>query len=145
MLVNGDTLFAVIYVSSASQSFTLEQAMQIASARQEFARSRNTTGLLVYASGNFLRYIEGRESDVRAVANEERIKAPQQDVINLYEGPINHLYFENYNMAVKIIGSKELQPMDTFNDADSIEHLQLCLSMDDKAMRVIKRFIKSNH
>jgi len=68
--------FCRIYVSSANINFTLEQAKSISDIRRAYCRDHDVTGLLVYGSGNFLRFLEGEKSKVLDVYNTELKEGP---------------------------------------------------------------------
>ena len=59
-------LFALAYVSNAGQ-LSLQKIETILQSAQNFNRSVNVTGVLLYSNGNFLQYLEGDNAALTTV------------------------------------------------------------------------------
>jgi len=92
-------LHAIVYVSSATR---LPDESTITHLLQR-ARQRNlehgVTGLLLYADGSFMQYIEGPQAGLTVVYNVIRRDALHHSLIELLNEPVGEREFADWTMA----------------------------------------------
>lgn len=141
--VSGE-IWGIGYVSAASQPFTVEEMTTIKQEIQSDCSSKNISGILIYAEGNVLCFIEGPKDIVLNQYNQVLRDTRHKNLVKLFSGPILSRYFEDFGLALKFEGNRVFASLDDFNTIERQVYLDECLNMEDKVMKLISDFIKNN-
>jgi len=98
--------YAICYVSTANDLLKFE-VDELLNATATNNKLKSISGLLIYNSGNFFQYMEGRKEDIenlyfKKIADDKR----HRDPILLMQKDINTLYFDGYETGFTSILEK---------------------------------------
>lgn len=106
-----DSLQAIVYTSSAVWLLKQEEIDHLL----ERARTRNqkagVSGLLLYCNGNFMQYIEGRESNLMPIYDIILADRLHHNIFELVNEPVTTREFAGWSMAYSVIESAELDKL----------------------------------
>ena len=91
-------LFALVYVSNAGQ-LSLQKIETILQSAQDFNRSVNVTGVLLYSNGNFLQYLEGDNMALTTVYERIKSATSHSKLTILLNTSIKQRYFSDWDMG----------------------------------------------
>jgi hypothetical protein len=98
-------LFAIVYVSTAARAVGLDELMRLL----EGARRRNAqeglTGVLLYADGRFMQYLEGPAAGLSRVYASIKHHPLHYGLIDLVRQPIQARAFADWAMAFHLVGA----------------------------------------
>jgi hypothetical protein len=100
-------LYHVLYASSAPRpldDLALGRLLEVA--RRNNARVA-VTGMLLYADGNFIQYLEGAEEAVRGVFERVRDDPRHHGVLTISEGPVEQRVFADWSMGFHKLATNE--------------------------------------
>ena len=121
-------LWAIVYVSKAARPVTLDDLLQIL----EGARRRNVeegiTGVLLYADGYFMQYLEGPEAGLRRVYSIIKTHPLHYGLIDLVREPVLTRGFAEWSMACHVVGAG--------GDSALSDHYDLLASRLGAAVRI---------
>ena len=107
----GPRLWAIVYVSKSARSVTSGDLRRIL----EGARRRNVeegiTGVLLYADGYFMQYLEGAEAALHRVYAVIKTDPLHYGLINLVRETIQTRAFADWSMACHVIGAGGDSPL----------------------------------
>ena len=102
-----EQLYRLLYVSTA-RHFLDDQELE---ALLDQARARNRTagltGMLIYAEGNFLQYVEGPRHEVEALVARLERDTRHHGIIRLIDGYIDRRIFSDWSMGYRSLGKGE--------------------------------------
>ena len=110
------TLFCLVYVSSAPEPFSNEDLFALlATSRRNNARD-GVTGMLLYRQGNFMQVLEGTEDKVRFV--HERIQSDPRHggLITLLKQRMEARQFGGWAMGFRNLADPSLQQTPGYSD-----------------------------
>ena len=109
-------LWAVVYVSKAARPVTTDDLLQLL----EGARRRNVdegiTGVLLYADGYFMQYLEGPEAGMRRVYSIIKTHPLHYGLIDLVREPTSTREFTEWSMACHVVGEGGDSPLSDHYD-----------------------------
>ena len=116
MNASPQTIFQLVYVSSAKTKFS-EAELE---ALLDQSRQKNTrlglSGILLYADGNFMQLLEGEEKQVRSLY--ARIAGDPRHVgcMILISGPVAERTFPDWTMGFRNMASTEVKALPGYNN-----------------------------
>ncbi len=104
-------LWAIVYVSKAARAVTRDDLLHIL----EGARRRNAeegiTGVLLYANGYFMQYLEGPEAGLHKVYAIIKTHPLHYGLIDLVREPVPAREFAEWSMACHVVGTGSESPL----------------------------------
>lgn len=137
-------LHALIFVSSATEILSEESARYVVESERDNAKHKGLTGIVVFASGSVMRFMEG---DRRTVLNEFEFAKQNyfhSAVIKIVDKSIEQRYFEDYPLSYFPINYAPYNSLNDFNDPAMKELLNECLRLDCSLMKILRKFIQNN-
>lgn len=104
------TLLSVLYVSSATASFSDSQLIDFLRAWRDFNSAHAVTGFLLYEKGNFMQALEGPALDVNRLIDNIRDDPRNKGMIILWKKTITQREFPTWCMGFR--KSSDLSPED---------------------------------
>ena len=109
-------LWAIVYVSKAARPVTRDDLLHIL----EGARRRNVeegiTGVLLYADGYFMQYLEGPEAGLHRVYAIIKTHPLHYGLIDLVREPVHTREFAEWSMACHVVGAGGEPPLSDHYD-----------------------------
>lgn len=116
VLTPAETLFSLVYVSSASELFTTEDLVALL----DTARRNNTrdgvTGMLLYKAGNFMQVLEGEEQKVRTTHDRIARDTRHRGLITLLEQRNDTRQFGAWSMGFRNLADPSLRELPGFSE-----------------------------
>ena len=118
-------LWAIVYVSKAARPLTRDDLVHVL----EGARRRNLdegiTGVLLYADGYFMQYLEGPEAGLHKVYGLIKTHPLHYGLIDLVREPIAAREFAEWSMACHVVGRGSELPLSEHYDllASRLSHI----------------------
>lgn len=113
---HGDRLWAIVYVSKSARPVTADDLRQLL----EGARRRNVeegiTGVLLYADGYFMQYLEGAEAALHRVYAVIKAHPLHYGLIDLVRERIEAREFTEWSMACHVVGAGSASAMSDHYD-----------------------------
>lgn len=107
---------ALVYVSSARQPFsTADLSALLRQTRRNNLRD-SITGMLLYASGNFLQVLEGDAARIAAAFERIRYDQRHKGILVLWQGAQLERQFPDWSMAFNSQDSLEMRAVPGFSD-----------------------------
>jgi hypothetical protein len=107
-LTVNESLFAIAYVSSATQEMSASDLERLLQTAREHNLQENVTGVLLYADGNYAQYIEGPQPALDDVYELILSSKLHRDISTLTRGPIGAREFPGWAMAYTPADSRQL-------------------------------------
>lgn len=101
----GAELFAIVYVSKAARAFTLPELQHLQVQAQRNNEREGVTGVLLYADGAFMQYLEGPAAGLARIYERIRPHPWHYGVIDLVREPIAQREFAGWSMAFRVVGA----------------------------------------
>lgn len=123
-------MFRVVYVSSASSSFSPENLTRLLETARRANEAADITGMLVYCKGEFLQALEGPPAAVRDTF--ARIEGDQRhrDIVQLQRGDASRL-FSNWAMGFSNLDCQAALPSFVqINDRLNLRRLDAMAALD---------------
>lgn len=93
-------LYTIIYISTPTDRFKHEDLEQLASVAQDFNRSKNITGLLLYSGDHFMQVLEGDYAELTALFASIEKDTRHRDIEVLLGAPTPQRQFPAWSMGV---------------------------------------------
>lgn len=107
-----DPLYRLLYVSTARHRLSEQELEQLLVQARDANRAKGITGMLVYAEGYFIQYVEGPQSEVLALIRRIERDRRHHGVIRLYEGPEKQRVFSRWSMGFRAVQRDEHEAID---------------------------------
>ena len=95
------TLFSLIYVSSAVETFSNEELVSLLQTRRGNNTADRVTGMLLYKEGNFMQVLEGEEEKVRRLHDRIQRDPRHRGLITLLEQRTAERQFSGWSMGFR--------------------------------------------
>ena len=132
-------LWTIVYVSKAARPVTPDDLLHIV----EGARRRNVeegiTGVLLYADGSFMQYLEGPEAGLHRVYAVIKTHPLHYGLIDLVRAPIHTREFAEWSMACHVVGAGGESPMSDHYDLLA-SRLAAAVNTKSEACLLLSRF-----
>ncbi|WP_088283927.1 BLUF domain-containing protein [Ideonella sp. A 288] len=96
-------LYAILYVSTAARLLSLAELRHLQARAQARNHDEQVTGLLLYAGGAFMQYIEGTAAGLSTVYGVIKSDPLHYGVIDLLRQPIGQRQFGHWAMAMRVV------------------------------------------
>ena len=144
MVGNIDSLWAILYVSSAIKELSTSDVEYFLTLNRKSRSENNITGIVLFSQNNVLVIEEGLKDPVKAEFEKEKKHPAHHSIIKLFDGPIQHLFFESFPLAFKTIGKSPYSHLDDFATSEQKEYFDELLELDTSISKLIRDFIKNN-
>jgi len=141
---NNNNFWAILYVSSAMKDLSASDVDYYLAVNRKIRQEHKITGIAILAMNNVLVIQEGIKEEVKAEYDAEKKHPAHHSLIKIYDGPINHRYFEDFPLAFKTIGMPEYKHLDSFLKPEYQEYFDEFLQADNPVAKLVKDFIKNN-
>lgn len=132
-------LWTIVYVSKAARAVTSDDLLHIL----EGARRRNVeegiTGVLLYADGSFMQYLEGPEAGLHRVYAVIKTHPLHYGLIDLVRAPIHTREFAEWSMACHVVGAGGESPLSGHYDLLA-SRLNAAVRTKSEACRLLSHF-----
>jgi Sensors of blue-light using FAD len=98
-------LYAIVYVSQAARQLSLPELQQLQAQSQQRNLQEGVTGVLLYADGAFMQYLEGPAAGLARTYERIRPHPWHYGVIDLVREPIAEREFAGWSMAFRVVGA----------------------------------------
>lgn len=136
-------LEGLIFVSSATKILSYDETETIINFYREDAKAKGITGLVIFASGSILRYVEAEKEIIISQYKLAQKNLQHFNLIKLLQKPIPRRLFPNYPMAFISI-SQSFKVLSDFDALQLKEYLEKCYEIAPTTVRIINDFIKNN-
>ena len=109
-------LFQIVYTSTAADSFSREELMELLKGSVKRNAQAAITGLLLYQDGTFMQALEGEEEAVIRLFAKISRDPRHHHVIPLMHEPIENRHFPNSAMAFRDLDAPELRNMPGYSE-----------------------------
>ena len=109
-------LYQIVYTSTACESFSRTDLMELLQGSVQRNTRAGITGLLLYYDGTFMQTLEGEEPVVIALFAKISRDPRHHHVIPLIHGPINRRDFFDSAMAFRDLNAPELRELPGYSD-----------------------------
>ncbi len=138
-----ESFWCIVCVSTAIKELDIDMARNILTDLRKWRSEQGVTSLSIYANKNVLSLIEGPKEKViqeyRAIA-----KHPgHHSIIKLFDAPTTNIFFQDYPLLLRSL-SRDLKPLDDFNDPDMAEYFGEFLNIKQAVSFLVRDFIKNN-
>lgn len=110
------TLFCLVYVSSAVESFSKEDLLALLSISRRNNVRDGVTGMLLYKQGNFMQVLEGEETKVRALHHRIQNDPRHRGLITLFQQHTEARQFGGWAMGFRNLADPSLQGVPGYSD-----------------------------
>ncbi len=100
-----DDLYAIVYVSTAARALSLADLRHLQMRAQARNQQEAVTGVLLYADGAFMQYLEGPAGGLARVYDIIKSHPWHYGVIDLVREPIPAREFSEWSMAFRVVGA----------------------------------------
>ncbi len=132
-------LWAIVYVSQAARPVTRDDLLHVL----EGARRRNgeegITGILLYADGYFMQYLEGPKAGLHRVYVVIKTHPLHYGLIDLVREPIQAREFTEWSMACHVVGAGGESPLSDHYDL-LVSRLTAAVSSKSEASLLLSHF-----
>lgn len=111
--MDDETLWSIVYVSTAVRPFTAEEMESILHDARRFNTEHHVTGVLLYCDGNLMQCIEGPKASLDIVYGRIRASRRHRDLLELLNGPIRERSFPSWEMGYSEPTTSELVELST--------------------------------
>lgn len=115
-------MITLIYGSTATNSMSEDELLEILEKSHKNNLKVNVTGMLLYYDNNFLQVLEGEEADVMSVFNRIQQDPRHQGIMVYVKQPVTKRQFGEWEMGfvnVKNLDAKKIKGFSNFlNDPD---------------------------
>ncbi len=103
-----ENLVHLVYASQASGKISREEVEHIIQTSMRNNKDRNITGMLLYAEGTFFQVLEGDREQLEDLYIIIKADIRHQQIVKIYEEPIDKRYFGDWSMGLASLDHKEL-------------------------------------
>lgn len=108
--------YQLVYYSQAKYPFNEQQLIELLTKANQFNRTQDITGCMIYGDGKFVQLLEGEESRVKALYKRIERDNRHHSLVVLLEMSVNQKLFPSWGMAFKYSANK-LPEAEGFNDS----------------------------
>ncbi len=101
--VSTPQLFSLVYISTAARRVGLNDIEHLLVSAQRRNQTEGVTGLLLYASGSFMQYLEGPQANLARVYAVIKADPLHYGVVDLLRGPVGARLFRDWSMAFHLV------------------------------------------
>lgn len=113
--MNGNSLYHIVYVSSASQLFSQQELLDLLEKAREKNHRLGITGLLLYRDGDFIQMLEGDKAAVENLYATINSDTRHSQTTILLEEPADHRLFNDWSMGFRDLSDPEVQATPGFS------------------------------
>ena len=110
------TLFCLVYVSSAAENFSNDDLLALLTTSRRNNTGSGVTGMLLYKQGNFMQVLEGEEEKVRTLHHRIQSDPRHRGLITMLQQPIKARQFGAWSMGFRNLADPSLQGTPGFSD-----------------------------
>lgn len=110
------SLIHLVYVSSATHSFTQSELLALLEASRRKNEAATITGMLLYRDGNFMQVLEGEESAVTDTHTRIAKDSRHDGLITLVKAPISQRSFGEWSMGFRNLDSAEVRAVPGYSE-----------------------------
>ncbi len=103
----GERLYRLLYVSTARHFLSDQELETLLEQARANNRAAGLTGMLIYAEGNFLQYVEGPRPEIDALVARLERDTRHHGLIRLIEGQTGRRIFSDWSMGYRSLGKDE--------------------------------------
>jgi len=111
-----DTLYQVVYTSTATEPFSKPALMELLKGSVRRNTRAGITGLLLYQNGSFMQALEGEKTALMELFEKISHDPRHHHVIRLIQGPIPERNFPGSAMAFRDLDSPELRRLPGYSE-----------------------------
>lgn len=104
----------ITYVSTAKKLFTEDELLTLLEKSRDNNEKFGITGMLLYASGNFIQTIEGPEESIRQLYNNIRNDVSHQNVLTVIDEPLEERNFSGWHMGFAKLSKRDFNKIRGF-------------------------------
>jgi Sensors of blue-light using FAD len=104
----GPPLFAIIYISTAARGLSPDELEYLRHRAQARNLQEGVTGVLLYADGAFMQYLEGPAAGLARIYGRIKADALHYGMIDLLREPIQAREFAGWSMALRVVSASGL-------------------------------------
>jgi hypothetical protein len=109
-------MFFSIYVSSAVELFSEKELVDLLEISRKNNHAVGLTGMLLYKDGNFMQFLEGEKSQVKALMVKIEKDPRHTGLITLLEQESDRREFSEWAMGFKKLGPEALAEVPGYSD-----------------------------
>ncbi len=102
---DGPALFAIIYLSTAARALFPDELEHLRQRAEVRNLQEAVTGVLLYADGAFMQYLEGPAAGLSRVYGRIKADALHYGMIDLLREPIAAREFASWSMALRVVSA----------------------------------------
>lgn len=138
-------LIRLIYVSNSAEMLAPQELKNILQVAQHNNEHLNITGMLLYASGNFIQILEGEETQVRELYAKIAKDRRHNNIIMLDDSPIKRRTFPRWTMGFKLLSAADKAELLGYTDfLDRRVPPEEFLNFKDDVAELLYQFAESN-
>ncbi len=116
MISPAQTLFCLVYVSSATEPFSNEDLLALLTTSRRNNVRDGVTGMLLYRQGNFMQVLEGAEEKVRALHQRIQNDPRHRGLITLLQQRTEARQFGGWAMGFRNLSDPTLPETPGYSD-----------------------------
>ncbi len=116
-------MYRLIYVSSVYHPLSADEISELLDVSITNNALRNITGFLIYAEGEFIQILEGKEVDVEFIFDKILNDKRHHAIKVLVRENIKRRSFETWSMGFKSLQPQELMPIDHSSPTTNLKTL----------------------
>lgn len=113
--MSGNSLYHIVYVSSASQLFSKQELLDLLEKAREKNHRLGITGLLLYRDGDFIQLLEGAKDAVETLFATISADSRHNQTMVLLEEPTDQRLFNDWSMGFRDLSDPEVQATPGFS------------------------------
>ena len=132
-------LWAIVYVSKAARPVTRDDLAHLLEGAQRRNVEEGITGILLYADGYFMQYLEGPKAGLHRVYVVIKTHPLHYGLIDLVREPIQTREFAEWSMACHVVGAGGESPLSGHYDLLA-SRLNAAVRTKSEACRLLSHF-----
>ncbi len=109
-------MFFLVYISSATQPFSVDDLSTLLAVSRKNNAELGITGMLLYKDGNFMQVLEGDERTVRALYEKIGVDPRHSGEITLLQGFVDERQFPDWSMGFRDLNSPEIRATQSYSE-----------------------------
>ena len=130
----------VVYVSSATKSFSETNLLEIVQKAQAFNSSEGITGMLLYRDLNFMQVLEGPESAVRSLLAKIEHDPRHTGILVLLERTVDSPQFGDWSMGFRDLNTLTISQAEEYDAYFSKSMASEAFERPTAALKLLKYF-----
>lgn len=111
-----DSLYQMVYTSTATQPFSKAELTELLKGSVRRNTRAGITGLLLYQSGAFMQALEGKKAALMGLFERISHDPRHHRILRLIQGPIEERNFPDSAMAFRDLDSPELRKLPGYSE-----------------------------